>query len=46
VTGALDLHEIPGDHFALLRPPCVEVLAERLAQAVGTSRNERKKQAR
>jgi thioesterase domain-containing protein len=28
--GTLDVHEIPGDHYSMLNPPNVEVLAQKL----------------
>jgi thioesterase domain-containing protein/acyl carrier protein len=33
-SGGMDIHSVPGNHFSLLLPPHVEVLAEKLAQSM------------
>ncbi|WP_224245440.1 type I polyketide synthase [Hyalangium gracile] len=40
-AGGVDVHEIPGDHLSLLKPPYVEVLAARLAACVERAREAR-----
>lgn len=36
VRGRLDICDVPGDHFAMIREPLVDVLARRLAERLGT----------
>jgi hypothetical protein len=37
----VEVHEVPGDHLSLLKPPFVQVLAERLAACVESAREGR-----
>ena len=34
VTGGVDIHAVPGDHFSMVREPHVRVLAERLRNCI------------
>jgi oxalate---CoA ligase len=45
VRDGLEVHRIEGDHLALLAEPGVDVLAEKLAEAMGIKRDERMAQA-
>ena len=45
VGDGLEVHRIEGDHLALLVEPGVDVLAEKLAEAMGIKRDERMAQA-
>jgi thioesterase domain-containing protein len=36
LAGGVELHELPGDHYTILRRPVVETLARRLAPLLGT----------
>jgi thioesterase domain-containing protein len=45
VRDGLEVHPIEGDHLALLAEPGVDVLAEKLAEAMGIKRDERMAQA-
>jgi thioesterase domain-containing protein len=45
VREGLEVYRIEGDHLALLDEPGVDVLAEKLAEALGIKREERMAQA-
>jgi thioesterase domain-containing protein len=38
-TGDLEMYDVPGDHYTLLRPPNVATLAEALSRALDGARD-------